>query len=371
MFLAETNDIQFQAEKIMASRFPEVALTAMSSAGSSHRGVLSAAATGLGDFINAQGGDVDRIFGVSGIDAATLACPTLSLDLVNYCRVLEEAASQAGVDNFGLQYGHQFRPQSLGLIGYIGLCSATLEQALRNVVNAFPWHQHNTCVRLTEHSDCWQLDYQVRHGAILLRRQDAELTLGMFLNLIRHAAGRHWAPREVHFEHPRPEHWHEHCKVFDAPVYFDQPFNSMIIVKADLNRKMPDHDPMLLLVMQDAIRRLSPPVVSQDTVNQTRTDIHLQLLNGEPSLEIIAEKQGLSAWSLQRRLRDEQTSFSALVDSVRKEMATHYLKQHHLSVSEMALLLGYSEVSAFSRAFRRWFGCSPRDCRKSQSSVFL
>ncbi len=179
----------------MTSRVPEAALTAISGAGG-HRGVLSAAATGLGEFINAQGGDVDRIFGISGIDPDMLACPTLSLDLVSYCRVLEEAASQAGVDNFGLQYGHQFRPQSLGLIGYIGLCSATLEQALRNVVNAFPFHQHNTCIRLTERGDCWQLDYQVRHGVILMRRQDAELTLGMFLNLIRHAAGRHWAPRK-------------------------------------------------------------------------------------------------------------------------------------------------------------------------------
>ncbi|MDH8051145.1 AraC family transcriptional regulator, partial [Klebsiella pneumoniae] len=75
---------------------------------------------------------------------------------------------------------------------------------------------------------------------------------------------------------------HEHCKVFDAPVYFDQPFNSMIINKADVSRKMPDHDPMLLLVMQDAIRRLSAAPVNQSCVDQTRVGIQLQLVNGEP-----------------------------------------------------------------------------------------
>jgi len=341
----------------------ESALSVLSGAVGGHRGVLSAAAAGLSDFIGAQGGDVDRIFGVSGIDPENLACPTLSLDLVSYCRVMEEAAHLAGRDNFGLHYGQQFRPQSLGLIGYIGLCSETLGQALRNLVSAFPFHQHATFIQLTEKSDSWQLDYQVRHGAILARRQDAELTLGMFLNLIRHAAGKYWAPRAVHFEHPRPEYWHEHCKVFDAPVYFDQPYNSLIIAKTDLVRKMPEHDPMLLLVMQDAIRRLSATPISQGYLNQTRSAIHLQLVSGEPSLEAVAEQQGLSAWSLQRRLRDENTSFSAQVDAVRKEMATQYLRQPHLSVSEMALLLGYSEVSAFSRAFRRWFGCSPRHCR--------
>ncbi|MDI6936393.1 AraC family transcriptional regulator, partial [Serratia sp. Se-PFBMAAmG] len=159
------------------------------SAQANNRGVLAAAATGLSTFITDKGGDVDRIFGISGIDSELLASPTLSLGLVNYCRVMEEAARHSGFDNFGLHYGRQFKPQSLGLIGYIGLCSPTLEQALHNVVNAFPWHQHDTLTRLVDKGDCWRLDYQVRHGAILSRRQDAELTLGMFLNLIRHVAG--------------------------------------------------------------------------------------------------------------------------------------------------------------------------------------
>ena len=83
-----------------------------------------------------------------------------------------------------------------------------------------------------------------------------------------------------------------------------------------------------------------------------------------PVLEEIAGKMGLSSWSLQRRLREEGISFSALVDKVRCEMATHYLQQRQLPISEMALLLGYSEVSAFSRAFRRWFGISPRQWRQ-------
>lgn len=335
----------------------------------SNRGVLAAAASGLSEFITDKGGDVDRIFGLSGIDAEMLARPTLSLGLVNYCRVLEEAARHSGFDNFGLHYGRQFKPQSLGLIGYIGLCSATLEQALHNVVNAFPWHQHDTLTRLVDKGDCWRLDYQVRHGAILCRRQDAELTLGMFLNLIRHVAGKHWAPREVHFEHPRPQQWHDHSKVFDAPVWFDQPCNSLVIAKRDLARAMPESDPLLLMVMQDAIRRLNGEAPPQNIVEQARSQVNLSLMQGEPVLEEVAEKLGLSSWSLQRRLREESISFTALVDNVRCEKATHYLQNRQLSISEMALLLGYSEVSAFSRAFRRWFGISPRQWRQDELAV--
>lgn len=75
---------------------------------------------------------------------------------------------------------------------------------------------------------------------------------------------------------------------------------------------------------------------------------------------------GLTSWSLQRRLREEGLSFTSLVDNVRCEMAKYYLQQHQLPISEMALLLGYSEVSAFSRAFRRWFSISPRQWRQEE-----
>ena len=81
-------------------------------------GVLAAAASGLCGFIEKQGGDPDRILGVSGIDPECLRHPTLSLALPNYCQVLEEAAHQSGCDNFGLYYGQQFKPQALGLLGY-------------------------------------------------------------------------------------------------------------------------------------------------------------------------------------------------------------------------------------------------------------
>jgi AraC-like DNA-binding protein len=130
---------------------------------------------------------------------------------------------------------------------------------------------------------------------------------------------------------------------------------------------MPDRDMTLLLVMQDAIRRLNETSPQQSIVDQVRTQVHLLLMQKEPTLEEVAEKVGLSSWSLQRRLREEGLSFSLLVDKLRCEMATHYLQQKQLPISEMALLLGYSEVSAFSRAFRRWFGISPRQWRKGEA----
>jgi len=128
---------------------------------------------------------------------------------------------------------------------------------------------------------------------------------------------------------------------------------------------MPEHDPLLLLVIQDSLRQLNSDVQQQSVVDMARAQLRQGLSQGEPSLDEVAENIGLSSWSLQRRLKDAGINFTQLVEKVRCEMATHYLQQRQLSISEMAFLLGYSEVSAFSRAFRRWFGISPRQWRKA------
>ncbi|WP_271410550.1 AraC-like transcriptional regulator QhpR [Pseudomonas sp. Q1-7] len=330
----------------------------------SNVGVLSAAASGLDRFITDQGGDLDRIFGRAGIDPEQLLHPTLSLALPNYCQVLEEAARQSGCDNFGLRYGQQFQPRALGLLGYVGLSSDTLDEALKNFAAAFPFHQHSTLIRLVDCGECYRFDYQVRHGAILDRRQDAELTMGMALNLIRHALGRDWTPRAVAFEHERPEGWQEHVEAFGAPVQFGRPCNFLLVPKGDVQGKaMPERDPNLLFLFQDVIRRLGEQGARPSLLEEAGTQIRLALGLGEPSLEQIAERLELTPAGLQRRLRDENLSFSQLVEQTRRELALHYLRQRQRPISELAPLLGYSETSAFSRAFRRWFGVSPRQWR--------
>ncbi|WP_323113618.1 AraC family transcriptional regulator [Pseudomonas guariconensis] len=327
-------------------------------------GVLSAAASGLEGFVTGVGGDIDLILGRAGVNPESLRQPTLSLPLTNYCQVLEEAARQAHCDNFGLHYGLQFQPQALGLLGYVGLFSNTLEEALRNFAAAFPYHQHDTLIRLVDCGESYRFDYQVRHSAILERRQDAELTMGMALNLIRHVLGKDWAPVAVSFEHARPQDWRVHQQAFGAPVYFDRGCNSMLVPKADLkDQRMPERDANLLFLVQDVLQRLGAHDQRRNLLDEADAQVRLALSGGEPCLERIAQALELSSAGLQRHLREAGLSFSQLVERVRRELAVHYLRQPKRPVSDLAGLLGYSEASAFSRAFRRWFGVSPRQWR--------
>lgn len=332
-------------------------------------GVLSSAATGLVDFIQQKGGDADRILGHAGINPDHLLHPTLSLNLDHYCAVFEEASRQTQDDNFGLRFGGQFKPDGLGMLGYVGMCSETVGDALRNVVKVFPIHQQGSLLRLEMDSEWCRLDYQVQYGAIFHKRQDAELSMGMFTNLMRHSIGQKWAPERVHFEHPQPEAWHEHCKAFDAPVFFGQPCNSLVFRRKALDNVMPSRDCRLLAILMESMgllaRRGGERHWRHGVIDDVQAQIRIQFANGNPSLEQVAEILKITSWSLQRRLSEAGLSFSGLVENVRQELAQYYLTETSLPISELALLLGYSEVSAFSRAFRRWHGVSPKHWRKS------
>ena len=321
--------------------------------------VLAAAADGVIPMIDALGGDVDRIFGAVRVDIGLLNSPFNELSLAQYCRLFEEAARQTGHDNFGLRFGHGFKPRQLGPLGYMAINSPTMAAGLRTLVDYMPAHQQNTTMALRRERDLLYLDYQITDGRISRRRQDAELSLGMFCNIFHHCHGRQWTPLEIHFEHARPLDSREHETLFGAPVFFAQPTNSIVFRPGDLDAAMPDPDSYLFSLLEPFMRGRQRRACSDDLVGVVRQKIELHFNTGDPSIKKVAAELGMSSWTLHRRLRDLNVSFHDLVRGARRELALRYVAQPHIPLTEVAFLLGYSELSAFSRAFRQWTGMSP------------
>jgi AraC-like DNA-binding protein len=327
--------------------------------------VLAAAATGVVEFIEAHGGDVDRIFGDSGIAPDTAGSPTLKLELKSYCRLFEVASALTRCDNLGLWFGNQFQPRDLGLWGYAAISAPTLGSALTNLVDLFRYHQESSCMSLRHGGDgLMRLEYRIEAPDIVERRQDAELSLGMFLNVFRDCLGQHWVPEEVHFEHPRPADSHEHEKAFGAPVYFSLPRNALLFQAQVLSEPMPQSDPKLMAMTQTCLKRLaSEKDKCASIIDRVKALIRAKLPEGYPALEDVAESLRITPSAIQRKLNGEGLIYKELVELVRRELAIAYMRQRHLPFSEIALLLGYSELSAFSRAVHRWTGRSPRAYR--------
>jgi len=329
-------------------------------------GVLAAAATGIVDYIERCRGDVDRIFGDAHILPDMAGSPTLKLRLSAFCRLFEESARQTGNGNFGLWFGNQFQPRDLGMWGYAAVSTPTLGAALECLVGLFPYHQESSVMRLWVDGDgLARLEYQITAPSIIERRQDAELSLGMFLNVLRECCGAHWSPEEVQFEHPRPDCAKDHEVAFGAPVYFSQRTNALLFRPEELLRPMPSRDLRLLAVMQTCLEQIGSRASRADQllVDRMRTAVRMRLPDGCPSLKQIADELRAPLSVIHQDLSAAGLTYKEMVEEVRRELALSYARQAHLPFSEIAMLLGYSELSAFSRAFRRWTGAAPRDYR--------
>lgn len=324
----------------------------------------------LYQFIVALHGDAtaQAVFAQSGIDLKWIGCQGSSISLMAYCALLEQAAKHTGCDNFGLWVGDQLKAPSFGALGYLALNSPNLYLALKNFCDYYNAYQKFTVFSFKEVNGVIHLSYQIQHGEIIQRRQNAEMMLSFMVGFIRQVLGRAWQPKEVYFEHPRPVGWMEHRKLFGSSVYFEQRTNTLLFSSRELQREMPAQDPSLLDFMQHMLCSEQPLVkpsliASTQTLQLIKAKVREVLAYGEPKLEDVAITLHLPTAQIIRSLKAGDYSFSSLVDEVRQELATYYLQQFQITVSELALLLGYSETSAFSRAFRRWFDCTPREWR--------
>jgi AraC-like DNA-binding protein len=310
-----------------------------------------------------NGGSAQKVFSRAGLVEDDLADINGPLDLSSYVHMMELAAADTGNDNFGLCFGQQFKPEMLGLIGGIAIASPTLGAALDNVARLFPYHQQATHTAFLRTGDVMTLEYRIIDGSIVERRQDAELTLGMLINILRHCLGEHWAPEEIRFEHPRPADWRQHAQMFSAPVHFGQRTNALIFRNDRLHLRMPKGDLHRANLLCQQLVKVAGGIGVLSLLDHVKGEIRSRLPDRYLPIQTIADAVGLQRWTLQRRLAEYGLTFSDVVDLVRRELAELHIRQRYVPINEMSNVLGYSELSAFTRAFRRWFGLSPQQFR--------
>ncbi|HUZ65382.1 MAG TPA: AraC family transcriptional regulator [Acetobacteraceae bacterium] len=326
--------------------------------------VLAAAACGVSEFIRSCGADPDRVLGEAGFDPRDLEDPRATVPLARYVAMMENAARRSGNGHFGLLFGQQFQPEQLGLIGQLALAAPDIGAGLAAFAAHFVLHQQNTETRLIQDGPLLRLEYRIVDPDIWSRRQDAELTMGMFANLLRRSLGSHVAFEEIWFEHPAPEQAHAHEAAFCAPVYFSAPTNALSFRAKSLDRPMPARNPARFFELTEDLRRIGGGPCSIDLLPRVQSEIRRVLPEGPPGIDLIADRLGIPRWTLQRRLAERGITFSECVDQVRTRLSRIYLAEPHLSIAVIAELLGYSEVSAFSRACKRLHGASPDAVRR-------
>lgn len=323
---------------------------------------MAAAAQGALERIAASGVDPEEILADADLSAADFEDPTHRISLASYCRFFEMAAEKTTHRNFGLEFGASFHPQQLGMIGYVAVSAPTLGVALRKFATYLPTHQQATRLVISGAADdTMAIEYAILDGAIKLRQQDAELSVAMLINLFRHGLGPRWSPLAVHFMHRRPDGKTRYEELFGASPRFEQTSNRIVFRRQELDCAMPRRDEHLMALLElELEKRLRLCDANADILARVRYEIGIALAKGHLDLALIATQCGMTPWTVKRRLKERGLTFQQLLAEVRQTIAMEYLNRS-MSITDVAFALGYSEVSAFSRAFREWTGLSPKN----------
>ena len=291
--------------------------------------------------------------------------PSNRIPLATYMQLLEHAALLTNDPHVGLHLYDKKDISEFGLYGYALLTAPTLRDALLVASN----HQHaiqdRTEVSLSIQGDRCIIAYEVDYGDIPYCRHDSELGIMFGIRMTRVLIGESWSPAEVHFQHAVVGDGSEYRDAIRAPVLFEQSCNRAIFDSSELDRPMPMAETGLFEILRaDLERVISDISVGSSLTTDIRQAIRKELETGLPSIDDIANRLAVSTRTLQRRLAAESLTFSDILEDTRRKMALHYLESTDFSLIEIALLLGYSEMSSFGRAFRRWQKCTPTQHRQ-------
>jgi len=168
-------------------------------------------------------------------------------------------------------------------------------------------------------------------------------------------------PKAIRFVHAEPSYRAEYDRIFGVPLFFGSHMNALLVDEAFLNLKLPRTNPYLSKIMRARADELLKNLERSKTMRGRVENLLVPILHtGEATVEMIASKLGLSRQTLFRKLKAEGATFEQVLDELRHQLALYYLKGKKLSVNQTAYLVGFSEPAAFSRAFKRWTGSSPR-----------
>ncbi len=307
-----------------------------------------------------------ELLGAAGLDPAELADPDAYLSNEQEMRLWDEAVRLTGDQDFGLHLAEwvtRFPLDHFDVLAFAARSSPTLGEHYRLAGRYIRLIHEGIYVSLEEEGDVARLV----HGHSPERigpRQPVEGMLALMVLNGRLGIGEDFAPRAVCFMHAQPNRVTEQERVFQAPVHYGCPRNELVLDRKLLDRPQRHAEQRLLAILDRQLGALLSGLPEsqrfRDVVKRSMMD---ELPQGEPVVAAIARKLHMSARSLQRRLQSEGTSFVEVLSDLRRDRALRYLQDPRISISEVAFLLGFLDVTAFHRAFKRWTGSTPTGYR--------
>ena len=328
--------------------------------------VRASALTGYRELVDHLGGDPDLLLRAAAINPACVGDREVFISGAALINVVEAAADHTGRPDFGRLLSTKQTPEILGPLALACRSAPTTEQAFTILSRFMSAHTNALDVGLIPHTAGEYLFFAVEINlkSIAQQHQTMELSLGIALQTLRLLLGRNYCPREVHIPHAPLAPESAYRRFFGAPAVFNAAVGGFLISAGDIEQPL-STDQLVHQTTLSYLTLTAPSPQAGSAAVAVAALLGPLLPAGPPSFNLIARHFGLHPKALQRRLAAESTSFAAILDQVRREIAQRRLADPNVTLIHLSHQLGYADQSVLTRACQRWFGMTPSEYRKT------
>ncbi|AGW93823.1 AraC family transcriptional regulator [Cupriavidus sp. DF5525] len=325
----------------------------------------SASLTNFVEVARAVGLDPHQQLRAVKISRDVLLDPDIRIPAGLVGRLLDASAHASQVDDFGLRMAELRQFSNLGPLAFVVREQPTLRRALESMVLYMGLQNEALAMRMEEGEGLVMIRLQLLSEQPGTLRQATDLAVGVMYRMLSLFLGSTWRPRGICFTHAAPSSMATFTRVFGMPALFNQDFDGIVCVASDLDAPLPSYDP----VMAGQVKRYLGTLLAQANAtmpDKVRKLVYVLLPTGMCSVDRVAQHLGIDRRTVHRRLLQEDTTYSEILNEARAGLVIGYIENLERPLSEVATLLGFSSLSAFSRWFSGQFGCSVSKWRTQQ-----
>jgi AraC-like DNA-binding protein len=288
------------------------------------------------------------------------------LDRDEYERVQMAALDLTGDAALGLHMGERVTVRPFDVIADLASHAPTLRDAFRSCTRFHRILSDGPDAALEEHGDIATIRHEFPSSSLRCNRMGAEFEMVGFLRMMRQFSYGDRPLRAVYFEHAAPDYRAEYTRIFGGAEHFDCDFTGIAFDRELLDRtQLPPSRELFGVLESLAERKLTRVTRDGGHSHRLRDYLSLNAAAERPQMQAVARSLGISVRSLRRRLDEEGVSYTGLLNEARATLAKRMLDDPHRSIYETAFAMGFSDPSAFHRAFKRWTGMTPTQYRHS------
>lgn len=312
-----------------------------------------------------SGADIPALLESCGIPRHLLDQPEARIERDAFIQLMLGVMHQTEDEFLGFGQGRKSRPGTFSMMAHAVINCSNLERAIRRGLKFYELFDLEVVSYLERDVDGFAAIRVEASEWLDFREVIVESLIFLALRFMGWLVGKEIEPERIELDFPRGDDDHEYAAMFNCPVEFDRPVNRVVFSEHYLELPLVQNQLSLSRFLQDSLAQLiDGNIHNVGLPAQIRAIISREYGNNFPDFSEICEQLSMTPQTLRRRLKEANTSYQEIKDSIRKDASVHYLSKPDLSIDEIALLMGFSEASSFHRAFKKWTGKTPSAYRR-------